>query len=131
MAGTALVVITNPVHLVRQNLSKLLTVVAGRVSDRVYVKFEPELKTLWPLTYGHPWLLTSANVTKVGHMVNQVYFNATKSCNALDVRVVIGNLKDRTAGTLHTKSPVELVVFDAAFSREEMLAYVSHLVPNR
>ena len=116
MAGTGLVVITNPAYLARANLSKLLSFVAGRVSDRVYVKFEPELRTLWPLSYGHPWALGqgSAGVAKVGRLVDAVYFDALKQCHRLDVRVIVGNLKDRGLN-VHTKAPVELVLFDAAF----------------
>ncbi|CAG0914400.1 unnamed protein product [Notodromas monacha] len=130
MAGTGLIVITNPVHLARANLAKLLSLAANRISKRVYVKLEPELQTLWPLTYRCPWTLNSGNCSKYGKVVTEIYFNGLRSSSSLDVRVLIGNLKQKDYN-IHTKSPVEVVFFDTAFSQDEMNAYVNHYVPNR
>lgn len=113
MARTGLLVVTN-----LSKISHSLTAVKKYVSKTLYIQ----------LYTGETKL---ANAIKPGTVFNkyaaQIYSTSLRTCNQLDVIVIVGNLKDNPHWhkTKSVLKPVDVLLFDHSFSGDETSQFMS------
>ncbi|XP_077286040.1 bifunctional Phosphopantetheine adenylyltransferase - Dephospho-CoA kinase isoform X2 [Arctopsyche grandis] len=92
MARTALLVVSN-----LSKIPHILVDVCKHVSQTLYISVSD----------------SSVPVFSCSSHINGIYQQATKVCNELDIRVLIGNIKDSNLKkTIVTHNPIDLVIID-------------------
>lgn len=123
MVNTGLLVLTSPVRA-----KKLLPVIKKHVLKTLYIQYFPERNIFISGTNllstqkwrGHCYAQTVANI----------YEFASSISSRLDVRVLLSNLKNSNISIIHTKRPVELVIFDQAHNKKEADAFIQDYLSN-
>lgn len=114
MARTGLLVVTN-----LSKISRSLTVVKKYVSKTLYIQLYTG-KTKWAST-----LRPLASFSK--HAA-QIYSTSLRTCDKLDVIVIVGNLRGDNTQWQRTNSvtkPVDVLLFDQGFSGDETSQFMS------
>ena len=122
MAKIGLLVLTNPTKL-----GRILRAIKQHVNKALYVHLCPG-KTLInrpssgdvPFVHGFHY----------SQSVNSIYSQASSLCQNLDVRVLLGGLKDPLLTTIHTRRPIEIVIFDRVFNNEEVDHFIKSCLLN-
>ncbi|XP_034947383.1 bifunctional coenzyme A synthase [Chelonus insularis] len=127
MANTALLVLTNPLKI-----GKILPVIKKQhVLKILYIKYLPELKND---ATKNKYLISShlphKNRTSLHfQIVANTYALATKFLPKVDVRVLICNSK-KNHSIIETKKPIELVIFDKAYTNDDAKIFILDHVTN-
>ncbi|PSN44399.1 Bifunctional coenzyme A synthase [Blattella germanica] len=121
MAKIGLLVLTNPTKL-----GRILPVIKQHVNKILYVQVCPERRLLSPPASGD----TVLNGLHHSPTVIGIYSLTSALCQNLDVRVLLASLKDPLITTIHTRKPVEVVIFDHVFNNEEVDHFVQSCLLN-
>lgn len=113
MARTGLLVVTN-----LSKISRSLTVVKKYVSKTLYIQlYTGETK----------WTSAVRPVASFSKHAAQIYSTSLRTCDQLDVIVIVGNLRDNTQWqrTNSVTKPVDVLLFDQGFSGDETSQFMS------
>lgn len=113
MARTGLLVVTN-----LSRISRSLTVVKKYVSKTLYVQlYTGETK----------WANAMRPVSSFSKHAAQIYSTSLRTCDKLDVIVIVGNLRDNPQWqrTNSVTRPVDVLLFDQGFSGDETSQFMS------
>lgn len=113
MARTGLLVVTN-----LSRISRSLTVVKKYVSKTLYIQlYTGETK----------WANAMRPVSSFSKHAAQIYSTSLRTCDKLDVIVIVGNLRDNPQWqrTNSVTRPVDVLLFDQGFSGDETSQFMS------
>ncbi|XP_063236707.1 bifunctional coenzyme A synthase isoform X2 [Bacillus rossius redtenbacheri] len=120
MGKIGLLVLTNPLKITR-----LLPSICEHVRGTLYVQYLP-LGCGKKLSYPQS-LEDNVKILHYSSVINEVYSH-TATLQDLDVRVLMHSLKHPESGNIRTKKPIEVVIFDQVFSKDEINRFVKDCV---
>lgn len=123
MANTGLLVLTNPTRA-----TKLLPVIKKRVLKTLYIQYFPERNIIISgsnLLSSQKW-----KGPRYAQTVANIYEFASTISSRLDVRVLLSGLKSPNISIVHTKRPVELVIFDQIHNKKEADTFIQDYLSN-
>lgn len=118
MARTGLLVVTN-----LSKIRRSLTAVKKYVSKTLYIQL---------YTGEMSWVNSYRPLASFGNYAARIYSTSLRTCDELDVIVIVGNLRDNALWN-QTKSvtkPVDVLLFDQRFSRDETSQFTSRYNTN-
>lgn len=119
MANTGLLVLTNPARM-----RKLLPVIQRHVLKTLYIQYLPERNISASEDYN---ILTSQRRSlQYSKNIVDIYVNTSTIAPRLDIRVLLTNAK-HSRSIIKTKKPVEIVIFDQLYTKEETNLFVDCL----
>ncbi|KAH0560570.1 bifunctional coenzyme A synthase [Cotesia glomerata] len=120
MANTVLLILTNS-----SKVGKLLPVIQRHVSKTLYIQYFPD-KHLPSGSYSSllQWKLLPNHYQKIAN----IYALATTFLSKIDVRVLISSTKK--SSLISTVRPIELVIFDRNYSKEDAKMFVKNCIKN-
>ncbi|XP_033226288.1 bifunctional coenzyme A synthase [Belonocnema kinseyi] len=123
MANTGLLVLTNPARA-----TKLLPVIKEHVLKTLYIQYFPDRNIFISGAYS----LSSQKWKGPRHAqtIDNIYAFASTVSSRLDVRVLLSSLKSPNVSIIHTKRPVELVIFDQTYSKKEADTFMQDYLSN-
>lgn len=125
MVNTGLLVLTNPVRV-----NKLLTAIKDHVMKTLYIQYFPEKNMLVPGAYSVP-ATQLYRCPKHSQVMANIYALATTVSAKLDVRVLLSStFKSPHVSIIHTKRPIELVIFDQSYSKNEADTFIQDCLAN-
>lgn len=122
MVNTGLLILTNPAKI-----TKLLPAVKEHVLKTLYIQYFPDKNILISNTYS---LSTKLKGPRYSQIVANIYAQASSYINCLDVRVLLSSLKNSNGSIIHTKKPVELVIFDRTYSNNVANTFIQDCLTN-
>ncbi|XP_015599142.1 bifunctional coenzyme A synthase [Cephus cinctus] len=123
MANTGLLILTNPVKV-----AKLLPIIKEHVLKTLYIQYFPEKNILVPGSYSLS--TTQWKGPRYAQTVSRIYALASSFATRLDVRVLLTSMKNPTTPIIHTKRPVEIVIFDQTYSKNDANAFIQDYLSN-
>ena len=123
MVNTGLLVLTNPTKV-----AKLLSDIKKHVLKTLYIQYFPEKNILVSSTYSLPQ--TTLRGSRYFQIIANIYAVASTHSNCLDVRVLLSSLKNPNGSIIHTKRPVELVIFDRTYSSNDANTFMQDCLSN-
>ncbi|KAJ9591691.1 hypothetical protein L9F63_001778 [Diploptera punctata] len=121
MAKIGLLVLTNPTKF-----GRLLPEIKQHVNKTLYIQLCPGNRLSPPSTSGD----TVVQGFHYSPSVNRIYSQASSFCQNLDVRVLLASLKNPLLTTIHTRKPIEIVIFDQVFNNEEVDNFIKSCLLN-
>ncbi|XP_011494595.1 PREDICTED: bifunctional coenzyme A synthase-like [Ceratosolen solmsi marchali] len=122
MVNTGLLILTNPAKV-----GKLLPAIKNHVLKTLYIQYFPE-KNIISNAYSLP--LVKLKGPRYFEIIANIYTIASKHFNCLDVRVLLSHLKNPNVSIIHTKKPVELVIFDQTYNSNEAITFMQDCLSN-
>lgn len=119
MSKTGILILTNPARV-----GKLLPVIKNDRLKTLYIQYYPDKNSL------SSNLSVSSLKWKKPHQSNfisYIYAMATSMLSTIDVRVLITNMKN---SIINTKKPIELVIFDKNYSKDEANNFIKNYLKN-
>jgi phosphopantetheine adenylyltransferase/dephospho-CoA kinase len=123
MVNTGLLILTNPAKI-----GKLLSNIKNHVLKTLYIQYFPEKNILISNTYSLPSVKLKG--PRYSEIIASIYTIASKHSSCLDVRVLLSNLKNPNVSIIHTKRPVELVIFDQTYNSNEANTFMQDCLSN-
>lgn len=123
MVNTGLLIITNPAKV-----SKLLPVISKHVLKTLYIQYFPEKYIIPTNAYSKP--IKKLEGSRYSEIVSKIYTLAVSHYNCLDVRVLLFGLKNPKESIIYTKKPIELVIFDQNYSRNDAKTFMQDCLSN-
>lgn len=123
MVNTGLLVLTNPAKV-----AKLLPAIKQHVLKTLYIQYFPEKNILVSNTYSLQQ--TKLKGLRYSQIVANIYALASSHSNCLDVRVLLSSLKNSNGSIIHTKRPVELVIFDQTYNSNDANTFMQDCLSN-
>jgi len=120
MANTGLLVLTNPARV-----RKLLPVIQRHVLKTLYIQYFPE-KNISVSGNGNIAISQWRNL-QYSKNIADIYISTSTIVPRLDIRVLLTNMKHPTIATIKTKKPVEIVIFDQLYTKEETNSFMDRL----
>ncbi|EZA48353.1 hypothetical protein DMN91_008338 [Ooceraea biroi] len=121
MANTGLLVITNPARV-----RKLLPVIQTHVLKTLYIQYFPEKNI--PVSDSYNNIATSQHRNlQYSKNIMDIYVNTSAIASRLDIRVLLTNVRHPTRSIIKTKKPVEIVIFDQRYTKEERNLFIDCL----
>ena len=121
MTKTGMLVVTNPNKFIG-----LIPRIQREIKKTLYIQFFPERRLRLPERKYFKHVLPPSYCSAV---IN--FYSNTVSIKHLDVRVLLGALRDPALTKITTKNPVEVVYFDQLLNKEEMQCFLQDCVPNK
>lgn len=129
MVNTGLLVLTNPARI-----KKLLATIKAHVLKTLYIQYLPEKHVLvcnQQVAKGALALNgTPEHGLGSGNVVGNIYTSASSVSARLDVRILLPIFKGTVPSLIHTKKPVELVIFDRKYSDSEAQTFIQDCLAN-
>lgn len=122
MANTGLLILTNP-----KRIGKLLPIIKQHVLKTLYIQYFPEKNIFVSSSYSLSPKLIGPRYSQI---IANIYAIATSQSNSLDVRVLLSNLKNSNGSIIHTKRPVELVIFDRIYNSNDANTFMQDCLSN-
>lgn len=124
MVNTGLLILTNP-----SKVAKLLSSIKEHVLKTLYIQYFPEKNILISSAYSLPTTkqLRGPQYSKI---VASIYALASSDSSCLDIRVLLSSLKNPNGSIIHTKNPVELVIFDRSYSSNDANTFIQDCLSN-
>ncbi|KAJ8679558.1 hypothetical protein QAD02_015345 [Eretmocerus hayati] len=123
MVNTGLLILTNP-----SRIAKLLPIIKERVLKTLYIQFFPDKNIFVSNAYAPP--TTPPRVSKYSQVIANIYTLTADYSHCLDVRVLLTSLKNTSESIIHTKRPVELVIFDKNYSSNDAKTFMQDFLSN-
>ncbi|KAL1494410.1 hypothetical protein ABEB36_010013 [Hypothenemus hampei] len=120
LAKTGLLVVSNPKHI-----NRLLSDVQKSVKSTLYIQLLSALTE--PLGNFYSNLFTTP--PKFSRTIFNIYSQASRQCNNLDVRVLLSSLKSHVS-EIKTINPIDIVIFDKEYSRNDIEKFIKSKVSN-
>ncbi|KAF7995113.1 hypothetical protein HCN44_004585 [Aphidius gifuensis] len=119
MSKTGILILTNPARV-----GKLLPVIKNHVLKTLYIQYYPDKTSL-----SSNLSVTSLKWQKPhqSNFISSIYAMATSMATTIDVRVLITNIKN---SLINTKKPIELVIFDKNYSKDEANSFIKNYLNN-
>lgn len=121
MSKTGILILTNPARV-----GKLLPVIKRYFLKTLYIQYYPDKNSsstnlsITPLNWNKP---------HQSSLIANIYALATSTLSTIDVRVLITNIEKKNS-TIVTKKPIELVIFDKNYSRDEANGFIKNYIKN-
>lgn len=125
MVNTGLLILTNP-----SKVAILLPVIKKHVLQTLYIQYFPEKSILISSSYSLPTNTTKIKGPRYSQVVANIYALASNYFNCLDVRVLLSSLKNPNGSVIHTKKPVELIIFDRTYSSNDANTFMQDCLAN-
>ncbi|XP_008217932.1 bifunctional coenzyme A synthase [Nasonia vitripennis] len=122
MAHTGLLILTNPAKV-----AKLVQVIRKHVLKTLYIQYFPE-KNIISSNYTLP--AAKLKGPRYSQVVASIYALASNYFSNLDVRVLLSSLKNPNGYMIHTKKPVELIIFDCTYSNNDANSFMQDCLSN-
>lgn len=123
MVNTGLLVLTNPAKV-----AKLLPAIKQHVLKTLYIQYFPEKNILISNTYA--LAPTKLRNLRYSQIVANIYALASSHSNCLDIRVLLSSLKTSNGSVIHTKRPIELVIFDQTYNNNDANTFMQDCLSN-
>lgn len=120
MVNTGLLILTNPTKV-----SKILPVIKEHVLKTLYIQYFPERNLLLSGNYKPRW-----QGPKYAQTISRIYSIASTYSPSLDVRVLLSGIKSPSTPIINTKKPVEIVIFDQTYSKNDALSFIQDYLAN-
>ncbi|KAB0793521.1 hypothetical protein PPYR_13141 [Photinus pyralis] len=120
LAKTALLVVSNP-----SQIGKILVNIHEKVKTTLYIQLLSALSG--PLTF-QPNVFTSSPM--YSSLISNIYYQAAKDCDSLDVRVLLSALKSKSLPKIRTLNTIDLVIFDRKYHDVEISRFVQGGIEN-
>jgi len=119
MANTGLLVLTNPARV-----RKLLPVIQRHVLKTLYIQYFPEKNI--SVSGNYNIAMSQWKNLQYSKNIADIYINTSTIAPRLDIRVLLTNMK-HSLSTIKTKKPVEIVIFDQLYTKEETNSFIDCL----
>ena len=120
MLPNGLVILTQPISVLRGQIPKLLDHVASVVSDTVYIHLQPALRSPAAL---HTSLLSPLPcTTDVQSFITDIYGMSSSRCQNLDIRVLLAHISNRgcsSARRYRLNKPLSVLMSDTPTLKEQ------------
>ncbi|XP_012273059.1 bifunctional coenzyme A synthase [Orussus abietinus] len=123
MANTGLLILTNPAKV-----AKLLPIVKEHVLKTLYIQYFPERNVLLPGNCSLQAQLWRG--PQYSQTMARIYSLASVFPSRLDVRVLLSSMKNPSVSIINTKKPVEIVIFDRTYSKNEANTFIQDCLSN-
>jgi len=120
MANTGLLVLTNPARV-----RKLLPVIQRHVLKTLYIQYFPEKNI--SVSGNYNIAMSQWKNLQYSKNIADIYINTSTIAPRLDICVLLTNMKHSTISTIKTKKPVEIVIFDQLYTKEETNSFIDCL----
>ena len=123
MVNTGLLVLTNPTRA-----TKLLPVIKEHVLKTLYIQYFPDRNIFISGSYSvspQKWM-----GPRHAQTIANIYAFASTVSSRLDVKVLLSSLKNPNVSIIHTKRPVEVVIFDQTYSKKEADTFMQDYLSN-
>lgn len=120
MVNTGLLILTNPTKV-----SKILPVIKEHVLKTLYIQYYPERNLLLSGNYKPRWL-----GPRYAQTISRIYSIASSYSPSLDVRVLLSGIKSPSTPIINTKKPVEIVIFDQTYSKNDAVSFIQDYLAN-
>ena len=105
MAKTGLLLLSNP-----SKISSIFPLVKQHVHKTIYVQLFP---------YQNNVSLTRKSIPNISKTVLEVYTQSARDCTNLDVRILLGTLRENLQ-PIRTLQPIEVIIVDRKYTPEEI-----------
>lgn len=123
MANTGLLILTNPTKI-----TKLLPIIEDHVLKTLYIQYFPE-KNIFS-SRNHAFTNFHWKVSSYAQTVSKIYMDTSTVSPPLDIRVLLTSIKNPNLSTINTKKPVEVVIFDQIYSKNEASTFIQEYLAN-
>lgn len=120
MVNTGLLILTNPTKV-----SKILPVIKEHVLKTLYIQYFPERNLLLSGNYKPRW-----QGPRYAQTISRIYSMASSYSPTLDVRVLLSGIKNPTSPIINTNKPVEMVIFDQTYSKNDATSFIQDYLAN-
>ncbi|XP_078047620.1 bifunctional Phosphopantetheine adenylyltransferase - Dephospho-CoA kinase [Augochlora pura] len=123
MANTGLLILTNP-----SKVTKLLPIIKKHVLKTLYIQYFPE-KNIFK---SNKYTITSSSqrLTNYVRTISNIYIDTSTISSLLDIRILLTSMKNSNLSIINTKKPVEIVIFDHHYSKNEANAFIQDCLAN-
>ncbi|XP_012256284.2 bifunctional coenzyme A synthase [Athalia rosae] len=120
MVNTGLLILTNPTKV-----AKILPAIKAHVLKTLYIQYFPERNVLLSGNYKPRW-----QGPRYARTISRIYSMASSYSPSLDVRVLLSGIKNSNTPIINTKKPVEIVIFDQTYSKNDATSFIQDYLAN-